>query len=47
MVKSLDSVFGLDDQAIAAALETRFMPATVGGEPVGTTVKFQMEFKVR
>lgn len=46
VVKSLDSLYGLDDQAIAAALETRFMPATVGGEAVATTVKFQMEFKV-
>ncbi|MGE3344601.1 MAG: energy transducer TonB, partial [Vicinamibacterales bacterium] len=46
VVKSLDTMYGLDDQAIAAAMKTTFRPATENGLAVGTTVKFQMEFRL-
>lgn len=46
VVKSLDTMYGLDDQAIAAAFKITFRPATENGLAVGATVKFQMEFRL-
>jgi len=47
IVDSLDSVYGLDDQAITAALGWLFTPATLNGEAVAVRVKIQMQFSLR
>lgn len=44
--KSLDKVFGLDLEAIAAARKWRFRPATLNGKPVPFKVIIQLEFRL-
>ena len=47
VTKSLDRVFGLDDQAIAAARQYRFAPGTRCGEPVAVLVDLEFFFNLR
>ncbi|MEZ5316556.1 MAG: energy transducer TonB [Vicinamibacterales bacterium] len=44
--RSLDTVFGLDQQALEAALGWRFKPGTRGGDPVPVVVVLNMEFRL-
>ncbi len=44
--KSLDKVFGLDLEALAAARKWRFRPATYQGKPVPFKVIIQLEFRL-
>jgi len=45
--RSLDPVFGLDEEAIKAARQWRFNPGTLGGEPVNVAVVIEMTFTLR
>ena len=47
IVKSLDKVFGLDDEAIKAAKQWRFAPGRRFGEPVAVYVTLELEFTLR
>ena len=47
VTKSLDRVFGLDEQAIAAARQWRFAPGTRFGEPVAVLVSLELFFNLR
>ena len=47
VLRSLDSVFGLDEEAIKAANEFRFAPGTRFGQPVAVIVSFEIEFTLR
>jgi protein TonB len=47
VVRSLDSVFGLDQEAIKAARQWRFRPGTRGGEPVPVLITIQLDFSLR
>ena len=47
VTKSLDPVFGLDDEAIKAARQWRFVPATRFGEPVAILVSLELGFNLR
>jgi periplasmic protein TonB len=47
VVRSLDMVFGLDQQAIASAREWRFRPGTRLGEPVPVQVTLEIAFSIR
>lgn len=47
VVKSLDPVFGLDQEAIKAARQWRFVPGMKGGQAVPVVVLIQMEFTLR
>ncbi len=47
VTKSLDPVFGLDAQAIAAAQQWRFAPGTRFGEPVSVLVGLELFFNLR
>ena len=47
VLRSLDSVFGLDDEAIKAAKQFRFAPGTRFGQPVAVIVSFEIEFTLR
>ena len=47
IMKSLDMVFGLDQQAIASAREWRFQPGTRMGEPVSVLVTLEIGFTIR
>jgi TonB family protein len=44
--KSLDKVFGLDEEALRAARNWRFRPAEVDGKPVPFRVIIQLEFRL-
>jgi outer membrane biosynthesis protein TonB len=46
-VRSLDSVFGLDLEAIKAARQWRFRPGTRLGEPVSVPVTIELDFVLR
>src|SRR5262245_30466892 len=47
-VKVLRGVgFGLDEAAVAVARTFRFQPATDGGKPVSSTVRFDQRFTLR
>ncbi len=46
VTKSLDTEYGLDEQALLAAREWVFAPGTFNGKAVPTTVVLQMEFRV-
>ena len=46
ILKSLDKVFGLDTQALAAAKKFRFWPALDNGKPVRFKVVIQLEFRL-
>jgi len=47
VLKSLDAVFGLDDQAITAASQWLFAPGTRFGEPVAVLVTLELFFNLR
>jgi len=47
VVRSLDSTFGLDEEAIKAAKRWRFKPGTLRGEAVSVRVLIQMDFTLR
>jgi len=47
VTQSLDSVFGLDDQAIASAREWRFRPGERLGSPVPVLVRLEIAFNIR
>ena len=47
ITRSLDGVFGLDQEAIKAAKQFRFVPGTRFGEPVAVLVSFEIEFTFR
>lgn len=47
ITKSLDSVFGLDQEAIKAARQWRFRPGTRLGEPVPVIVTIELTFTLR
>jgi periplasmic protein TonB len=45
--RSLDSAFGLDQEALRAARQWQFMPGTLGGERVNVPVIIEMTFTLR
>jgi periplasmic protein TonB len=45
--RSLDSTFGLDQEALKAARQWQFMPGTLGGERVNIPVVIEMTFSLR
>ena len=45
--RSLDSAFGLDQEAIKAARQWRFRPGTRMGEPVPVLVTIELTFTLR
>jgi protein TonB len=47
VVRSLDSTFGLDLEAMKAARQWRFRPGTRMGEPVNVLVVIQLDFTLR
>lgn len=47
VVKSLDTTFGLDQEAIKAARQWRFSPGTRFGEPVSVLVTIELTFTLR
>ena len=47
ITKSLDSVFGLDEEAVKAAKQWRFVPGTRFGEPVAVLVSIELSFTLR
>ena len=47
VAKSLDSTFGLDQEAIKAAKEWRFRPGTRLGQPVAVLVTIELTFTLR
>ena len=47
VAKSLDTVFGLDEEAIRAAQQWRFAPGTRFGEPVAVLVSIELSFTLR
>jgi TonB family protein len=47
VVRSLDTHYGLDDEAIRAARQWRFQPATLDGSPVSTRIDMEVRFALR
>jgi periplasmic protein TonB len=47
VIRSLDRRFGLDDEALKAASQWQFAPATRAGEPVSVPVVIQLDFFLR
>jgi TonB family protein len=47
IVRSLDSTFGLDQEAVKAAKQWRFQPGTRFGEPVPVLVTIELQFTLR
>ena len=47
VIRSLDKVFGLDEEAIRAARQWRFLPGTRFGEPVAVLVTIELTFTLR
>jgi periplasmic protein TonB len=47
IVRSLDSVFGLDQEAIKAARQWKFMPGVRNGEPVPVLITIELTFTLR
>lgn len=47
IAKSLDNVFGLDQEAIKAARQWKFVPGTRLGEPVAVRVTIALDFTLR
>jgi periplasmic protein TonB len=47
VIRSLDSTFGLDQEAIKAAKQWRFAPGTRMGEPVSVLVSIELTFTLR
>jgi TonB family protein len=46
LLRSLDSRFGLDGEAVVAARQWRFAPATLRGQPVQTLVTIELSFNL-
>jgi TonB family protein len=46
VVRSLDTKYGLDDQAVKAARQWRFKPATHDGEPIPAHVTIELTFRL-
>jgi protein TonB len=47
VVRSLDSTFGLDEEALKAAKQWRFVPGTRFGQPVAVLVTIELTFTLR
>lgn len=47
IIKSLDPVFGLDEEAVKAAKQWRFIPGTRYGQPVPVLVIIELTFTLR
>ena len=47
VIRSLDRNFGLDDEAVKAAKQWRFVPGTRFGEPVAVLVTIELTFTLR
>jgi TonB family protein len=47
IVRSLDRTFGLDQEAIEAARQWRFLPGRRGGEPVAVPVRIELTFTLQ
>jgi protein TonB len=47
VIRSLDSTFGLDQEAIKAAKQWRFAPGTRLGEPVPVLISIELTFTLR
>jgi TonB family protein len=47
VIRSLDSSFGLDQEAIKAAKQWRFRPGMRQGEPVAVLVRIELDFTLR
>lgn len=47
VVKSLDTVYGLDDQAVKAMKQWRFEPGTKDGKPVAVRIDVEMTFTLK
>jgi protein TonB len=47
VIRSLDSLFGLDQQARSAVQAWRFKPALRGGKPVAVRMNIDVEFRLR
>jgi protein TonB len=46
IVRSLDARYGLDEEAIKAARQWRFRPATLNGEPVAVRITIELSFSI-
>lgn len=46
VAKSLDKTYGLDDEAMAAAVLWRFKPGTLNGKPVPVLMNITLEFRL-
>jgi TonB family protein len=47
ILRSLDSTFGLDEEAVRAARQWEFLPGTRAGEPVNVIVTIELSFTLR
>lgn len=47
VIQSLDNVYGLDEEAVKAALQWRFAPGTRNGQPVKVEINIQLSFNLR
>jgi TonB family protein len=47
VIRSLDPVFGLDQEAIKAARQWRFVPGLKDGQPVPIMVTIELTFTLR
>jgi TonB family protein len=47
VIRSLDSTFGLDRQAVAAIKLWRFQPGTKDGKPVAVRIQIEMNFTLK
>lgn len=47
VIRSLDSVFGLDQEALKAARQWKFVPGTRQGEPVPVIITIELTFTLR
>jgi TonB family protein len=46
VLRSIDPVDGLDDNAVAAAKQTRFTPGTLNGQPVSVLMTLELNFRL-
>jgi len=47
VIRSLDSTFGLDEEAMKAARQWRFRPGTMQGQPVPVLITIELQFTLR